>query len=1320
MKTKFSIMFLFFVLNLALQAQDLKVLSSDAGSIILEYRPIIKDTVSISQNGLSFVRLDISGTSNENGWKAGVPQLLVKQLNIGVQAETGNTIQIISTSFTKLNGRYIPNPTLIRDSSGNQFVYNVSPDYYKAAETDLVAFGDFGLVRNLPVQTIKVYPVQFDAASNQIKIYNKIVFRVNLASSSTGKTLVNDVTLSSLIVNWPVAKNWGVQQQSRLQKVSNSVLADGTWFRFETNEEGIYKIDRTFLQNLGVDVNALDPRTIKIYGYGGAPLPEDLSKTNNKGLIENAIKIIGEEDGKFDAADYVLFYARPTDFWEYNKDYRALMRTKNFYSKKNYYWLTFGNTTGKRIADKASLNVSNSFPQTFTRAFKSYEKDSLNIGESGREYFGEQLDANLKSRTFINSLNGWVLNTPVEYIVRVAHTSITSTKYKIEETGNQIYSNTIWQIDTHYDYGIADLAQAVYRGGLADERSVLKISLVDPTASTKLYLDYIVISYNKSLRAFSDNLTIFSKDTTAVIDYTLTNFSNSAIQIFDVTDFSNVKLISNSVISGGQARFQASETKGNVSKYYAFTSSVYKTPTNAAKVENSNIRGTIGGSELIVIAPKELKTQAERYIKYRTTDSPNKMSAQVFYVDEIFNEFSGGVFDPMAVRDFIKFAYDNWQQKPAYVLLFGDGTYDYLNTMKNNINFVPTYQTQESLSQISAYTSDDYFVRVSGIDLKSDLAVGRICAQSAKDADIVIDKIISYETVQSKGDWRNSVTLIADDGPAGIGSDDGSLHTSQSENLSNQILPKYLFQDKIYLVAYPTMYVGNGRRKPDVNKAILNSINGGTLILNYIGHGSPELWAHENVFEKATSIPQLKNPNYFFLTAATCDFGKYDDPVEQSSTETMMNMKDAGSILTFTASRIVFSQYNATLNDSLYTNLFRLKDANNLPLRVGKAYFLTKQFMVERENDEKFHLFGDPTIRLNLPILPVSIDSVNSKAAGSQVQVSALSNVKIKGSVRNEEGKINPLNGEVVLTVYDSERSIYFQEMGYSVKQQGGLIFKGRASVSDGRFETEFVVPKDISYENRNGKIVAYVSNSTTDGVGYSGNIVVGGTNQNQPNDNKGPEIEIFFDDTNFESSYLVNPNFTLIAKLKDQTGLNTTGTGIGHKLEAVLNDDAANTYDLTNNFVGDLNSGGKSGLAKYTFNSMAQGDYKIKVKAWDVFNNFSFQEAAFTVVSADKGIVIRDVVNYPNPMTSNTTFTFQHNYSSAFNTKIKIYTVAGRLIKTIEESDLLEKFVKIDWDGRDEDGNQIANGTYLYKLIVESADGSFKDNILGKLAVIK
>lgn len=1319
MKIKAIAFLIITFLYFSVTAQDLKILSSDAGSIIFEYRPIIKDTFIINQNGQSFIRLDIPGTRNEDFLKSGLPQSLIKEINIGVPSETGNTIQVISANFTIISGRYVPNPTLLKDSSGIQYVYNVIAEYYNTVETDLVSFGEFGLIRNLPVQTIKIYPVQFDAPLNQIKFYNKIVFKVNFASSAIQKASINDETLSSLILNWNVAKNWGLLQQNRLPKITNSILAEGIWFRFETNEEGFYKIDRTFLQNLGVDVNSLDPKTIKIFGYGGAPLTEDLRKTNNQGLIENAIKVIGEEDGKFDASDYILFYGRSADFWEYNKDYKAILRTKNYYSKKNYYWLTFGGTLGKRIIEKNSLSLNSASPQFFTSAFKTYEKDSINIGKSGREYFGEQIDAANSSRTFINSLNGLVPGTPIEYTVRVANSSPTSVQFRIDESGTQIYTSTIWGI-TNYDFGMEGFAQAVYRGNLTDDRSNLRLSVSSSSASTKLYLDYIEIYFSKYLRAFNDNLLFFSKDTSAVLDYNLTNFSNGGIQVFDVTDFSNVLMISKTAINGGQVRFQVSETKGTVRKYLALTSNAFKTPAGPVKIENSNIRGTISGSELIVIASKEFKTQAERYVKYRSTESPHKMSAQVFYINEILNEFSGGVLDPMAIRDFIKFAYDNWQTKPFYVLFFGDGTFDYLNTIKNNINLVPTYQTQYSLDEISSYTSDDYFVRVSGADLKPDLCSGRLNFQTTKEADIVIEKIINYETVQSKGDWRNTVTLVADDGPAAPGVDDGSLHTSQSETLANEVLPNFIYQNKIYLVAYPTFYVGLGRRKPEANKAILNSINEGTLIINWVGHGSPELWAHENVFEKTTSIPQMKNRNYFFVTAATCDFGKYDDPTTQSSTETLMNLANAGSILAFTAARIVYSQYNATLNDSFYTNLFRTKDANNLPIRVGKAFFLTKQYMVDRENDEKYHLFGDPTIRLNLPTLPVTLDSINGKGTKTLVNIGALSDVKIKGSVQSQDGKTNLINGEAVLSVYDSERSIYYSEMDFTVKQQGGLIFKGRAAVNNGLFQTQFVVPKDISYENKNGKIIAYFSNPSADGIGYSSNIVVGGTNIITPNDNNGPEIEIYFDDAKFENSYLVNPDFSLILKLKDQTGLNMSGIGIGHKLEALLNDDPTKTYDLTNNFVGDLDSGGKSGIAKYNFTSMQPGDYSLKVKAWDVFNNFSIQNSFFSVVSAKNGIVIRDVVNYPNPMTSSTTFTFQHNYNSLLNAKINIYTIAGRLIKTLEEKYLHDKFVKIDWDGRDEDGNQITNGTYLYKLIVESDDRSLRESLLGKLSVIK
>lgn len=1317
MKLKFSLIFLFFILNLVLNAQEVKIISSDQNFITLEYRPIITDTINAKILGKDYVKFVVPGTLVENGKDFGMPQLPVKLINVGVPSEFGNTIQIISAKYKSISGNYLPNPKLEKDSSIFREKEFVSENYNLFSVQDVVAFGDYGLVRNLPVQTLKIYPIIFEPITQNIKVYESIVFKINFRNSSTKKIKVNEDFLSSIIINWDQAKNWGEENKS-LQKITNSVLASGPWFRFEVSEEGIYKIDRTFLQNLGVDVNTVDPRTIKIYNNGGLNLPENYNSYVNDGLKENAILFVGESDGKIDAADYILFYGRGTEVWDYNSNLKSIVRSKNPYAKKNYYWLTYGGSNGKRMTEKPSVNSQNAYIQNSTFGFKSYEKDSVNIGKSGREYFGDVIDASTKSKTFINTLNGFIPNSSIDYKVRTVNVSKASIPIRIDENGNQVYSTTIYGI-FDYDYGIDNIAKFSYKGNLTDERSVLKISHSSGSISAKIFLDYIEIIYPRYLRAAGDNFILFGKDTTATIDYTITNFSSSTIQAFDVTNFADAKLISNATTSGGQIRFLANEIKGSPSKYFIVSSNGYKIPSNGIKVDNMNIRGNIAGSEMIVIAPKDFKTQAERYAKYRSSESPNKLSTQVFYVDEILNEFSCGMMDPLAIRDFLKYAFENWQIKPLYVLLFGDASYDYLNTIKDNKNFVPAWETENSISELSSYPSDDYFVRVSGNDLKPDLAIGRLTVQTTKEADNAIDKIINYETVQSKGDWRNTITLVADDGPAGLGVDNGSMHTAQSENLANNILPKFLYQKKIYLVAYPTVFVGLGRRKPDVNKAIIDAINDGTLLLNYVGHGSPELWADENVFVKTTTIPQLKNSNYFFLTAATCDFGWYDDPSIQSSAETMMNLQNAGSILTYTASRVVYSNYNAILNDSLYKNLFGVKD-NGLPARVGFSYYLTKQYMVDRENDEKYHLFGDPAIRMNMPVLPLSVDSINGKPSNSVTQISALSNVKIKGIVKNTDGKVNPINGEVVLSVFDSERGIYYQEMDYTVKQQGGLIFKGRASVNNGKFETEFVVPKDISYENKNGKIVAYFANNQIDGVGFTNNIIVGGTNPNAINDNKGPEVTIYFDNENFESSYLVNPDFTLIVKLKDQTGLNTTGTGIGHKLEAILNDDVTNSIDLSNSFVGDLNSGGKSGIVKYRFTGFNSGDYKIKIKAWDVFNNLSTQEANFTVVTDQNGIVIRDVVNYPNPFSSFTTFTFQHNYSSSINCKIKIYTIAGRLIKTIENFDLLNKFVKIDWDGRDEDGNQIANGTYLYKLIVESTDGKFKQSVLGKLAVIK
>jgi hypothetical protein len=460
------------------------------------------------------------------------------------------------------------------------------------------------------------------------------------------------------------------------------------------------------------------------------------------------------------------------------------------------------------------------------------------------------------------------------------------------------------------------------------------------------------------------------------------------------------------------------------------------------------------------------------------------------------------------------------------------------------------------------------------------------------------------------------------------------------------------------------------------------------------------------------------------LTAATCDFGYFDRTSGQSGAEMLVLKETGGAIGAFTATRPVYSNISASLNESFYDKIFNVsKDTFNLPIPIGKSYFLAKKSKTDA-NDQKYHLFCDPSLRLNMPQYSAQVDSVNGSVLSSAIQISALGKVKINGSILSSSStatKYAGYTGQGILTVYDSKQKMPITEFGptYSVDIQGGVIYKGRVSITNGTFATEFVVPKDISYENKNGKIVIYYYNDLNDGLGYSKNIIVGGTDTTTVDDKTGPSMTIKFDNEETDGSYLIRPNSTLIVNLSDETGLNTTGSGVGRRLQGVLNQDESNILDFTNYYVGDLNTGGKSGTIDYQFSDLAEGEYRIDVKAWDVFNNASTATAYFKVVSGED-LVIDYIYNYPNPFSSNTTFLFYHNYSEPVDVKIKIYTIAGRLIQQIERYGITERNVKIAWDGRDKDTDLCGSGVYLYKLQVSPTNGRAGKSYTGKLAIVR
>ncbi|HEX7357401.1 MAG TPA: C25 family peptidase propeptide domain-containing protein, partial [Ignavibacteriaceae bacterium] len=464
MHSKIFILLFLTVASLLYPQQELKVLSSDFNSITIEYSPVYTDTSFITVDGKSYRKMELRTGSLKNYDDWGNPTITERNINVGVPSEFGNTIEVLSSFYKELTGQIIPVPTPVSDTLGSSFEYKQNSEYNNfKSDDDLVAFGDFGLVRNVPVQTISINPIKFDALLNKIKIYNKIIFKINFSNNGSISPKPADDLLDGLLINYDVAKYWNNQNSNKkLNKVivPNSVLSTGKWVKFETPEEGIYKLTKANLAAYGIDANSVDPRTIKIYNNGGKPYPENIDSPRPIDLVENAIVVVGQDDGRFDDEDYILFYGRGSSFWDYASDGVSIRRAVNPYSQKNYYWITSGGTNGKRMVDKPGLNTTPVFIQNSTQAFADWEVDKINLGKTGRQFFGDDFSSSVTSRTYTNSLNGRISGSPINYNFRFAVGSPTGLTLNIAENGNQVFQRIL------SGYG-----STLYRAGVASSWS---------------------------------------------------------------------------------------------------------------------------------------------------------------------------------------------------------------------------------------------------------------------------------------------------------------------------------------------------------------------------------------------------------------------------------------------------------------------------------------------------------------------------------------------------------------------------------------------------------------------------------------------------------------------------------------------------------------------------------------------------------------------------------------------------------------------------------------------------------------------------------
>jgi hypothetical protein len=1323
--------------NVIKSVNDYRVLSSSNTSVELEYTPVYTGNSDF-----------INSFHNSNDY--GKPDIPSRNFPVMTPSDRNNTADIMEITYEEIQNvdiKPIPTPKradnkleVIYDFKYDSKIYTANKNY---PETNLSLIKS-GILRNKYISIIKINPILYNPLTRVVKRIKSIKIRVTFGDNplyvNKTQSRVELDFLRGLALNWENAKNWSTPEFNKKPLIQNSVLASGDFFKIEVRENGMYRIDKNFLTQAGINVNNIDPRTIKIYGNGGAELPYNNSISVPTDLVENSIYVEGESDGVFNDNDYIVFYGQSPNQWNYTSA-NKYTHSINHYSTTNYYWITYGGANGRRMQNVSSQNVSGLTPlQSFTDKFFE-EPEANNLGSTGTLWVSPRIGYG-DGFVFNRELKGYVSGSDITLTAVPANGTLAmSFATFLVKDDNSNFSTLVQIPDVNSAFSHINLLTpaltATYQLYPGQTSINLKMSLPQQynVSTVSAYYDYIELLYQRSFGSVSGNYLRFSSpDTSGIMEYQVSTFSSSTVKLFRINNYNTIDLINPISYSNGVLKFQDNNTPGVPIDYYAVGDLNYMTPVSISqRVPNQNIKGNADGADYIIISPTEFLSAANNLKTIRENGGPSNPSylkTLVIDVNQIYNEFSGGLLDPVAMRNFLKYTYFNWTTRPVYVLFLGDGSYDYKNIYGlATKNFMPPIEkSSPNMDEIASYNSDDFITEINENNPSPDTGVtdfanGRFCVNSLSDANIIVDKISQYESGSNNGIWKKKIMYCADDGwtTEQNQGQEGDMHTRQCESIAEDHTPKDFEKEKIYIVAYPTVITPQGRRKPGANVDIIKGWNEGRLLVNWTGHGSTDLWAHEHVFVKDESIPQLHNKGkYPVVTIASCDLARWDDPYLISAAEKLVLIQDAGGIGVIAATRPVYANYNERLNNYLWDNLMSAKDTLNLPIRIGKALYNVKnQISGIVDNDMKYCLIGDPAMRISIPQYFTKIDSINNISGNDTAIVKALQKVKISGSVLRPDSSFwSNYNGDIVINVFDVDRQIYMIDfnMPFGWRLDGGTIYKGSTKVTNGKWSLEFIVPKDISYNTGTGKILAYFGNGSSEGSGYSNMFKLTGLDTTAVADTTGPVISLYMDSRNFKTGDLVNQNAKIIADFYDASGINLTGA-IGHKIESIVNNDDNSKIDLTSYY--NSTSGYQYGSLEYPLTGLADGNYTLKLKAWDTYNNASESSITF-VVKSTQILAVNNVFNYPNPMTDGTAFTFQHNFDMPLTTQIDVYTVAGRKIKTIKRTNIISKFVSIEWDGRDEDGDYIANGTYIYKVIVKTEDGSFSKVQTGKLVKLK
>jgi hypothetical protein len=1103
------------------------------------------------------------------------------------------------------------------------------------------------------------------------------------------------------------------------QTAARDVAGTGEWYKISVSQTGIHRITYSDIQNMGMDPSSIDPRNIRLYGNGGGMLSESLADRRRDDLAENSIFVAGESDGKFDQQDYILFYGESPNKWKYLAFGQSFIHEQNIYSDSTYYFLTTDLGPGKRISNlPSSAEPPNIYITKFTD-YAYHERDLFNLVNTGRVWYGEVFDV-ATSYDFNFSFPDIDISSPAFFRAYVAAKSTNPTSFKFYNGNNLIMTANISSLP-----GSSDTFARAYIGSdwfTPSSKDInLKITYQKNNVPSSLgWLNFFEINVVRNL-VFSGSQMSF-RDPSSVAPGTIAEFTlrnaDQNVQVWNVSDPTNARRVE-TVQSGSSQVFRLPQD--TLSEFISFDGSSYLPVKFVEKVENQNLHGA-GPRKMIIITHSLFREQAERLAAFHA--SHDGISVLVTDIEQVYNEFSSGAPDLTAIRNFMKMIYDSAPQgeEPKYLLLFGDASFDFKDILGKNSNLIPTWEDDESLTIVYSIATDDYLGFLDGPgDNLLDIGIGRFPVNTVEQATVAVDKVIHYATNSSvvMKDWRNYICFVADD-------EDANLHLNQAEEMSEFVDTNYGAYniDKIYVDAFPQVSTPGGQRAPDVNKAINNRIDKGCLIMNYTGHGGEVGWGHERFLENSDINSWTNYDRMPIFITATCEFSRYDDPDRVSAGEYAYLNPKGGAIAMFTTARATFGGSNFNLNTALFDIMFE-KNGNDYYC-FGDLIRLAKNQGGVVDNDKKFILLGDPALHLAYPLHQVVTTRINGEDVSSMPDtLQALSKITVEGQVLLASKVNGGFNGTIYPIVFDKPSSVTTLQTdptshARTFNLQNNILYKGKAQVTDGKFSFTFIVPKDIAYQYGFGKISYYASNDVEDAQGFYRNILVGGFNTELEPDDAGPVIELYMNDELFISGGVTDENPYMLAFVRDSSGINTVGSGIGHDIVAILDGNTEKPIILNDFYEADLDSY-TNGTIQYPFHNLEEGLHTLSLKVWDVFNNSSEAYVEFNVIKSEK-FVVNELNNYPNPFSESTSFVFSHNQAEGkLDVTLRIFNLNGQIVRTIETNIIPAGYRSepINWDGRDDLGNALSNGMYIYRMQARNEAGQ-TDGKTSKLILMK